>query len=196
MGKFKTILVDPPWRYDNRTGKPSPEHGRLFRYSTMTIDELEAMRPSIDELANRDCHLWMWCTWPMLNDGLRLMESWGFEYKTGIPWIKTAKDGTPDGRCMGFYGRVVSEILLFGVRSEKGTFRTRPPHNTKNVIHAPKRDHSRKPDEQYELIEKQSYEPRIELFARTQREGWDTWGDEVDCSIQLPHQAAKARGAF
>ena len=176
--KYSTILADPPWRYSNRTGKSAPEHKRLRRYATMSTLELSSMRPMIDNLAHEDCHLWMWCTWPMIQNGLDLMDTWGFQYKTGIPWLKVTKNGEPDGRCMGFYGRVVTEILLFGVRS-KTTYRTKPPHNVKNIIIAQKRAHSQKPEEQYALIERQSHGPYIELFARNKREGWDSWGNEA-----------------
>ena len=176
--KYKTILADPPWQYNNKTGKSAPEHKRLRRYSTMDMDSLKAMRPMIDDLTAEDCHLWMWCTWPMIQNGLDLMAVWGFQYKTGIPWLKVAKNGEPDGRCMGFYGRVVTEMILFGVRS-KSTYRTKPPHNTKNIIIAQKQAHSEKPDDQYSLIESQSHGPYIELFARKSRDGWDCWGDEA-----------------
>lgn len=182
-GNFKTILADPPWRYNNRTGKASPEHKRLNRYDTMSMDELIEMRSFIDSISASECHLWLWCTWPMIKQGLEVIEAWGFQYKTGIPWIKIAKNGDPDGRSMGFYGRVVTEILLFGVRSD-GIFRTKPPHNKKNIIIAPKRDHSRKPHEQYELIESQSYEPYIELFARDNRIGWTSWGAQAEKIIK------------
>lgn len=144
----------------------------------MTLEDLIAMRLFIDSLVEPKCHLWLWCTWPMMNNGLELMKEWGFEYKTGIPWLKVAKNGTPDGRCMGFYGRVVTEVLLFGVRS-KGTYRTKPPHNKKNIIIAQKTKHSEKPKDQYKLIESQSYGPFMELFARNTREGWDAWGNEI-----------------
>ncbi|HMG16442.1 MAG TPA: MT-A70 family methyltransferase, partial [Saprospiraceae bacterium] len=109
MTKYKTILADPPWRYSNRTGKASPEHSRLHRYKTMSIDELIKMKGFISELSADQCHLYLWCTWPMISQGLILMKEWGFEYKTGIPWLKVAKNGEPDGRSMGFYGRVVTE---------------------------------------------------------------------------------------
>lgn len=178
--KYKTILIDPPWRYGNRTGKSSPEHKRLKRYETMNIEELKEMRDIIKKISDEECHMYMWCTWSMMNEGLELMKEYGFEYKTGIPWLKVAKNGEPDGRCMGFYGRVVTEFMLFGVKSKKSkSFRTKPPHNKKNIIIAPKREHSRKPDEQYEHIESKSYEPYIELFARNEKENWDRWGDEA-----------------
>lgn len=177
--KYKTILADPPWQYNNRTGKGSPEHKRLNRYSTMTFEELLQMGETIKNITDKEAHIYMWCTWPMIKEGIQLLEAWGFEYKTGIPWLKVAKDGTPDGRCMGFYGRVVTEFILFGSKCDKKAFRTKGPHNKKNVIIARKGRHSEKPQDQYDHIESKSFGNYIELFARDYKEGWDCWGDEV-----------------
>jgi N6-adenosine-specific RNA methylase IME4 len=174
--KFKTIYADPPWRFANRTGKMAPEHKRLHRYRTMTIDEICAL--PVKEVADEASHLYLWCPNALLCWGLRVVEAWGFTYKGNLVWYKIRKDGGPDGRGVGFYYRNVTEILLFGVR---GYLRTLPPgRRAVNIVLSRKREHSRKPDEFYELIEKCSPSPYLELFARHPRPGWVQWGDEID----------------
>jgi N6-adenosine-specific RNA methylase IME4 len=173
-GGFKTILADPPWRFANRTGKVAPEHRRLDRYSTMTLDAIKRI-PVADCLA-ANAHLYLWVPNALLPDGLAVMEAWGFRYVSNLVWAKRRKDGGPDGRGVGFYFRNVTELLLFGVR---GSMRTLSPARRQvNMIETRKREHSRKPDEQYDLIEACSPGPWLELFARHPREGWTVWGDE------------------
>ena len=175
VGGFPTILADPPWRFTNRTGKVAPEHRRLDRYSTMTLDAIKAM--AVKEVAARNAHLYLWVPNALLVDGLAVMEAWGFRYVSNIVWAKRRKDGGPDGRGVGFYFRNVTELLLFGVR---GSIRTLSPGRSQvNMIETRKREHSRKPDEQYELIEACSPGPRLELFARHPRQGWTVWGNEA-----------------
>jgi N6-adenosine-specific RNA methylase IME4 len=175
-GTFSTILVDPPWRFQNRTGKMAPEHRRLRRYRTMSIDEISAL--PVGRHARERSHLYMWCPNALLGDGLSILDAWGFAYKTNLVWYKIRKDGGPDGRGVGFYFRNVTELLLFGVR---GKLRTLAPGRRQvNVIARRKREHSRKPDEQYALIEQCSPGPYLELFARERTPGWTCWGDEVD----------------
>jgi N6-adenosine-specific RNA methylase IME4 len=174
-GGWATILADPPWRFDNRTGKVAPEHRRLSRYGTMALADIAAM-PVADVAADR-AHLYLWAPNALLPDGLRVMEAWGFRYVSNLVWAKRRKDGGPDGRGVGFYFRNVTELILFGVR---GSLRTLPPGRRQvNIIETRKREHSRKPDEAYDLIEACSPGPYLELFARTQRPGWVAWGDEV-----------------
>jgi len=175
--KFGTILADPPWRFTNRTGKMAPEHRRLSRYETMTTDEICNL--PIEELANDPSHLYLWVPNALLPDGLAVMEAWGFHYKSNIVWHKLRKDGGSDGRGVGFYFRNVTELLLFGVRGKSA--RTLPPGRRQvNYIGTRKREHSRKPDEQYELIESCSWGPRLELFSRGVRDGWHCWGHQAD----------------
>lgn len=176
VGGFATILADPPWRFSNRTGKVAPEHRRLDRYSTMSLDAIKAM--AVREVAARDAHLYLWVPNALLVDGLAVMEAWGFRYVSNIVWAKRRLDGGPDGRGVGFYFRNVTELLLFGVR---GSMRTLSPGRSQvNMIETRKREHSRKPDEQYDLIEACSPGPRLELFARHPRQGWTVWGNEAD----------------
>lgn len=179
--KFHTVLADPPWRFINRTGKVAPEHKRLSRYETMTTDEICAL-PVAAHAAN-PAHLYLWVPNALLPDGLKVMESWGFQYKSNIIWHKIRKDGGSDGRGVGFYFRNVTEILLFGVRGKNA--RTLPPARSQvNYIASRKREHSRKPDEQYDLIEDCSTGPFLELFARGTRPGWTFWGNQADESYK------------
>lgn len=180
-GSFPTILIDPPWRFTNRTGKVAPEHKRLHRYSTMSMDEIASL--PIPELAADKSHLYLWCPNAFLLEGLQIMQVWGFTYKTNIVWYKIRKDGGPDGRGVGFYFRNVTELVLFGI---KGKMRTLAPGRSQvNVIVKRKRKHSQKPDELYDIIEQCSSAPYLELFAREHREGWEQRGDQ----LAMPTQA-------
>jgi N6-adenosine-specific RNA methylase IME4 len=175
--KFRTLLVDPPWRFTNRTGKVAPEHRRLARYGTLSTDDICAL--PISDIAQQTAHLYLWVPNALLPDGLRVMAAWGFQYKANIVWHKVRKDGGSDGRGVGFYFRNVTELLLFGVRGKNA--RTEAPGRSQvNYISSRKREHSRKPDEQYELIESCSRGPYLELFARGTRPGWTYWGDQAD----------------
>jgi N6-adenosine-specific RNA methylase IME4 len=174
VGGFATVLADPPWRFSNRTGKVAPEHRRLDRYSTMSLEAIKAI--PVSDVSARNAHLYLWVPNALLPDGLAVMDAWGFRYVSNIVWAKRRKDGGPDGRGVGFYFRNVTELLLFGV---KGSMRTLAPGRSQvNMIETRKREHSRKPDEQYALIESCSPGPYLELFARQQRLGWTVWGDE------------------
>lgn len=178
-GGFSTILADPPWRFSNRTGKVAPEHKRLGRYSTMSLDEIKAL--PVSSVCATNAHLYLWVPNALLIEGLEVMEAWGFRYVTNIIWAKRRRDGGPDGRGVGFYFRNVTEILLFGVR---GHMRTLAPGRSQvNMIETRKREHSRKPDEQYSLIESCSPAPYLELFARYPRPHWISWGNEADADI-------------
>lgn len=173
---FSTVLADPPWRFKNRTGKVSPEHSRLSRYPTMSLREISNL--PIEKIVTKTAHLYLWVPNALLADGLQVMTSWGFTYKTNLIWYKIRKDGGPDRRGVGFYFRNVTEVILFGVRGTNA--RTmQPGRSQENIILARKREHSRKPDEQYDLIEACSPGPRIELFARRSREGWFSWGNQI-----------------
>ena len=174
--KFGAVLADPPWRFVNRTGKMAPEHKRLARYETLTTDEIAAL--PVANICSPTSHLYLWVPNALLPEGLRVMSSWGFDYKSNIIWHKIRKDGGSDGRGVGFYFRNVTEIILFGVRG-KGARTLAPGRRQVNLIGSRKREHSRKPDEQYEIIESCSRGPFIELFARGTRPGWSYWGKEA-----------------
>jgi N6-adenosine-specific RNA methylase IME4 len=173
--RFGTILADPPWQFSNRTGKMAPEHRRLNRYPTMKLQEI--LELPIPQLCLSQCHLYLWVPNALILEGLEVMKRWGFTYKTNIVWYKIRKDGGPDGRGVGFYFRNVTELVLFGVR---GRMRTLPPGRSQvNIISTRKREHSRKPDEQYDVIERCSPGPYLELFARHPRPRWSQWGNEI-----------------
>ncbi|HEY6279341.1 MAG TPA: MT-A70 family methyltransferase [Streptosporangiaceae bacterium] len=178
-GGFRTILADPPWRFTNRTGKVAPEHRRLDRYSTLDLAQVCAL--DVTAITAGTAHLYLWVPNALLPEGLRVMEAWGFRYISNIVWAKRRKDGGPDGRGVGFYFRNVTELILFGVR---GSMRTLAPARRQvNMIESRKREHSRKPDEQYDLIEACSPGPYLEMFARHPRKGWTVWGDEAAAGI-------------
>jgi len=170
-----TVLADPPWQFSNRTGKMAPEHKRLNRYSTLSLTEIKEIPVSI--ACAEECHLYLWVPNALLREGLDVMEAWGFTYKTNIVWHKIRKDGGPDGRGVGFYFRNTTELVLFGVR---GKLRTLDPGRRQvNIIKSRKREHSRKPDELYEIIEACSPGPYLELFARGQfSDNWLVWGNQ------------------
>jgi N6-adenosine-specific RNA methylase IME4 len=173
-GPFATILADPPWRFQNSTGKVAPEHRRLLRYPTLEFQEI--MQLPVARLAAAQSHLYLWVPNALVMEGLQVMRAWGFTYKSNIVWLKVRKDGGPDGRGVGFYFRNVTELVLFGVR---GSMRTLKPGRTQvNLIATRKREHSRKPDEIYGIIESCSPQPFLELFARFRRPGWAQWGNE------------------
>ena len=174
-GGWSCVYADPPWRFANRTGKVAPEHRRLDRYDTMTATEIAAL--PVSDVVSANAHLYLWVPNALLPEGIAVMQGWGFRYVSNLVWAKRRKDGGPDGRGVGFYFRNVTELILFGVR---GSMRTLDPGRRQvNMIETRKREHSRKPDEAYELIEACSPGPRLEMFARYPRPGWSAWGAEA-----------------
>jgi N6-adenosine-specific RNA methylase IME4 len=172
-----TVLADPPWQFTNRTGKMAPEHKRLNRYGTLTLPEIKMI--PVAKACAKQAHLYLWVPNALLKEGLEVMEAWGFTYKTNMVWHKIRKDGGPDGRGVGFYFRNTTELILFGV---KGSLRTKPPGRRQvNIIKSMKREHSRKPDELYDIIEECSPGPYLELFARGKHSAnWDVWGNQSE----------------
>jgi N6-adenosine-specific RNA methylase IME4 len=175
--RFSTVLADPPWRFTNRTGKMAPEHHRLSRYGTLALDEIAGL--PVSKVAADRAHLYLWVPNALLAEGLRVMDAWGFAYKANMVWHKIRKDGGSDGRGVGFYFRNVTELILFGIRG-KGMRTLAPGRRQVNFIGTRKREHSRKPDELYPIIEACSPGPHLELFGRGTREGWETWGNQAD----------------
>ena len=177
--RFGTILADPPWRFQNSTGKVAPEHKRLSRYGTMPLEDICAL--PVSDVAADVCHLYLWVPNALLAEGLQVMKEWGFTYKSNLVWHKVRKDGGSDGRGVGFYFRNVTELILFGVRGKNA--RTLAPGRSQvNLLATQKREHSRKPDELYPIIEACSPGPFLELFARGAQPGWDVWGNQADDS--------------
>lgn len=174
--RFATVLADPPWQFANRTGKIAPEHRRLSRYGTMALEQISTL--PVADIATPTAHLYLWVPNALLPDGIAVMKAWGFTYKSNIVWHKVRKDGGSDGRGVGFYFRNVTELVLFGTRGRNA--RTLAPARTQvNFLATRKREHSRKPDEQYQIIEACSPGPFLELFARGCRKGWSSWGDQA-----------------
>ena len=175
--RFATVLADPPWRFQNRTGKMAPEHRRLSRYETLTVEEIVAL--PVKQLTAKAAHLYLWVPNALLAEGMRVLTGWGFTYKTNIVWHKIRKDGGPDGRGVGFYFRNVTELVLFGIKG-KNARTLAPGRRQVNFLATRKREHSRKPDELYDLIEACSPGPYLEMFARGTRQNWSVWGDQAN----------------
>ena len=171
--KFSTVMADPPWRFTNRTGKVAPEHHRLSRYETLSFEEIGAL--PIEKYLTEIAHCYLWVPNALLPNGLAVLKAWGFEYKTNLIWHKIRKDGGSDGRGVGFYFRNVTEIVLFGVKG-KNARTLAPGRRQVNFFASRKREHSRKPDEQYAIIESCSRGPYLELFGRGCRPNWTVWG--------------------
>jgi N6-adenosine-specific RNA methylase IME4 len=173
--KFRTVLADPPWRFENRTGRGSPEHKRCFHYPTMSLEAIEALVLSLSRIVEDTAHLYLWTPNALLPDALAVMKCWGFVYKTNVVWVHLTRDGKVDRSGRGFYFRQATELLLFGVRGS----RRLNNRSTPNVVMSRRLGHSRKPEEVYDLIESCSPGPYLELFARRTRPGWVSWGNEV-----------------
>lgn len=172
--KYSVIYADPPWTYRDKCH--AGERGAGYKYPLMTFSALAKM--PIDSLAADDAILFLWATWPLLSEAIDLMPRWGFSYKTiGFIWVKTnPKSGTPFIG-MGNWTRSNSEPCLLGVRGKP----KREGAAVSSVVLSPRREHSRKPDEvRDKIVELCGDVPRLEMFARTQVEGWDVWGNEVN----------------
>jgi N6-adenosine-specific RNA methylase IME4 len=174
--RYACILADPPYQFTNRTGKVAPEHRRLARYRTMPLRAICDL--DVGRVAAENSHLYLWVPGALLPHGLDVMNRWGFTYKNHLVWYKVRKDGGPDGRGVGFYFRNVTELVLFGVR---GSMRTREAGRRQvNLFREMKREHSRKPESLYPIIEACSPGPYLELFARgLARQSWISWGDQA-----------------
>ena len=175
--RFHTVLADPPWQFQNKTGKVAPEHKRLNRYGTMSLEAIGAL--PVASVCVEPAHLYLWVPNALLPEGLRVMAAWGFCYKSNLVWHKVRKDGGPDGRGVGFYFRNTTELILFGVRGKNARTQAAGRRQV-NIIKSMKREHSRKPDEQYDIIEACSPGPYLELFARGPRAGWTCWGNQAE----------------
>lgn len=178
----------------NRTGKMAPEHRRLNRYETMKLDDICDL--PVADMAAPTAHLYLWVPNALLPDGLAVMKAWGFNYKANLVWHKTRKDGGSDGRGVGFYFRNVTEVILFGTRG-KNARTLAPGRRQVNFIAERKREHSRKPDQQYDIIEACSPGPYLELFARGTRPGWTAWGNQAsdDYAPDWPTYSNHSRSA-
>ena len=181
MKKYNVILADPPWKYNNKGCNGSCEK----KYNTMSIQDICNL--PIEKLTNNDSLLLEWCTWPQLQEGLKVMNAWGFNYITGFPWIKIKNVSktlwgkyeikVPYG--IGFWVRGCTEFILIG---RKG--KIKHPNSGFIGLLSPNLSHSRKPDSIYDYAE--SFQgPYLELFARRKRKGWDSFGDQIENSINI-----------
>jgi N6-adenosine-specific RNA methylase IME4 len=169
-GGCGAILADPPWHWQARSPKGD---GRAPPYARMSLAEIAAL--PVGELAAPDCALFLWAIDPMLPQALKVIEAWGFAYKTvAFTWVKaSASGGYPIG--CGYWTRANPEMCLLATRGHP----KRLARNVPQLLVAPRRQHSRKPDEARTRIERLVGGPYLELFARERAPGWDAWGDEV-----------------
>lgn len=177
MKKYNIIYADPPWRYNDRKCNGACEH----HYNTMKIEEI--CKLPIKNIVADDCVLFLWTTYPMLKEAMLLIDSWGFKYKTiGFQWIKQNKSGNGFFFGLGRWPRGNTEPCLIAVKGKP----KRLNNSISQLIFEPIDKHSKKPDIVREkIVELMGDIPRVELFAREKIEGWDVWGNEVDCDIDF-----------
>src|SRR3990167_462234 len=172
--KFGAVLADPPWKFKAYSAKGITTRSAESQYKTASMTSLADI--PVADWAAPDCALFMWTVDSHLDQGIALMQAWGFTFKTiAFVWVKTAKSGKPR-MSMGLWTRKMSEVCLLGTRGKP----RRVGKGVRQVIMAPRREHSRKPDEIYERIEALVAGPYMEMFARQQRKGWEAWGDEIE----------------
>jgi len=179
---YDVILADPPWEYkvwdkDTGQGRSAESH-----YSTMNIEDICAL--PIANLANENCALFLWCVWPSIFEyPQKVINAWGFRYATkAFTWVKSKKGNMGFAMGMGHYTRANDEPCLLAVRGNMSV----QAKDVLSIIYAPRREHSRKPDDQYGKIERLYPNMKyLELFARKRREGWDVWGNEVESDINI-----------
>ena len=179
--KYNVILADPGWRFAVRNRHTGLSRSADIHYATSTTSDICEI--PVRKIAANDCVLLLWATVPMLPDALVVMKAWGFTYKSGFAWVK-------DKIGLGFWNRNQHELLLLGAR---GRIPAPPPGlRRSSVIQAPRRRHSQKPDEAYELIESYfPHLPKVELFARAPRDGWTGWGLEFSAGpASRDHEAS------
>jgi N6-adenosine-specific RNA methylase IME4 len=179
--KYKVIYADPPWHYNDFRDCPSMGGGVEGHYNSMKTEDICNL--PIKDLADENCLLFLWVTFPCLKDGFKVMESWGFKYSSiGFNWVKLNSDGTPFFG-IGYYTKSNSELCLIGLKGKASELVV--SDKVSSVILSKRREHSRKPDEaRKRIIELCGDIPRIELFARERFEGWDVWGNEIPTSTQ------------
>ena len=176
--KYGAILADPPWRFKTWSGPALPSR-TADSYEIMSFDDIAAL--PVSNYAAEDCVLFCWVVWPSMPEALKVIEAWGFTYKTcAFCWNKGSTlplfpDDFKARMGLGYWTRANSEVCLLATRGKP----KRQHADVRQIIQAPLREHSRKPDEVYGRIERLVDGPYIELFARQRRTGWDSWGNEV-----------------
>ena len=166
--RFTTVYADPPWRYRNTKSNGAAEG----HYPTMSLDEICEL--PVEDIAADDCILFMWATSPKLSEAMRVIDSWGFDYRTSAVWSKPQLG-------MGYYFRQQHELLLVGVKGSPGV--PEPQNRGRSVLEFPRTKHSAKPKEYYEILERMyPHAKRVELFCRAPVSGWHSWGNEVEAA--------------
>jgi len=177
MKKYSIIYADPPWKYNSPANhKTRFRGGAEGHYSLMTMDEIKKL--PINELGDKNSVLFLWTTFPYLNEQIKLFEHWGYRYRTiGFAWLKTNKNNGFPFFGVGYYTKSNLELCLMGMRGQLKT----KTNSISQVVISPRREHSRKPDEIREkIVELFGDLPRIELFSRKKKKGWDCLGYEID----------------
>ena len=182
MKKYNIIYADPPWKYNSRANhKTKFRGGACGHYQLMSMEEIKNL--PIHKLAKRNCVLFLWATFPYLEEQIKLFKYFGFKYKTlGFSWIKTNSKNNKPFFGVGYYSKSNCEVCLMGIKG-----RMKPISNkVSSVIISPRREHSRKPDEvRDKIVQLFGDLPRIELFARQKTKGWDAWGNEIKSDLEL-----------
>lgn len=181
MKKYKVIYADPPWSYKvwskKGAGRSAESH-----YPTMSIEDIKAL--PVAELADKDCALFLWITFPMLREAWSVMDAWGFKYKSvAFVWVKQNKKSPSLFWGMGYWTRANAELCVIATKGSP----KRESRAVHQVIVSPVEEHSKKPDEsRRRIVQLMGDVPRIELFARQSSPGWDVWGNEAPDSIAFP----------
>lgn len=180
--KYKIIYADPPWQYKvwskKGNGRSAESH-----YKTMNIEDIINLKEFINNISDENCILFIWITYPCLKEALKVIEAWGFKYKTcGFTWVKRNKKSNSCFWGMGYWTRANSELCLIAT---KGKIK-RMSKKVHQIIDTPIENYSKKPDiVRDKIVELVGDLPRVELFARTKVKGWDSWGDEIESDINI-----------
>lgn len=177
LNRYNIIYADPPWQYRQKRVLGAAEH----HYKTMNLQEICAL--PVSDIADENCVLFLWATFPQIEAALRVITAWGFTYKTlAFLWLKQNKSGVGWFLGLGFWTRGNAEICLLATKGKPKC----KSHSVRQFLISPVRRHSQKPDEaRVKILELMGDVPRVELFARQKTMGWDTWGNEVQCDITL-----------
>jgi N6-adenosine-specific RNA methylase IME4 len=171
--RYSLVYCDPPWTYRNKRTGGSMKSGSADKYDLLTTDEI--CKLDVPSIVTADAALFLWATVPLLDEAFEVINAWGFKYKTSLFWVKEGRLG------LGYWFRGGVEVLLLGIKGKVPAFR----FPIVNYLIEKPREHSRKPDFYYSLLERTHLTPRVELFARHRRPGWDCFGNEVDSDIDL-----------
>lgn len=173
LGHYGTVLCDPPWSFETRSVKGQSKSAQAH-YDCLSLDDIKTL--PVASVAAADCALFMWATWPMIRSAFDVLEAWGFAYKgLAWEWVKFNPETGKYAFGTGYGTRKNVEPCLLATRGAP----KRQSASVRDLIMSPRREHSRKPDEQYAAIEALFPGPRLELFARHRRSGWDSWGNQV-----------------